>query len=533
MDLAMESALAGNVAGGLASMLLREAEKGEDEEMREQKEEKKEVRFEDAPSEEEEEYGGAEEEEEEEEDEGMILEEFGDATGDFTKRLAAMRNGLGGGGGVGPNSQARHAAHAHSALRTAEVDEERKKKRVKDRADRATVEQVLDPRTRLVLFRLLQRGTLESIDGCISTGKEANVYHARSGNNSIAAKIYKTSILTFKDRERYVEGEYRYRNGYCKSNPRKMVAVWAEKEFRNLLRMHEAGLRVPRPIMLKGHVLLMEFVGKDGWPAPLLKNAAISPEEAESGFVSTAWMMRKLFRDCKLIHGDLSEYNMLWMDGEVYIIDVSQSVEHDHPHSLEFLRVDIGNVIRFFRDAGSPVIGMRALFEFIVDPCVDDRKAEEILGRRSHDLVEDDALFSKVFIAHKLDHVLHFERDAEAIQEGRETNNPFETIMSKVEVVKGDEAFDDLKKEKMREDDSEGTAGDTETSDEDGSDEDSEEEGEAKEIDPKLAMYKRSKHETADERKERKKAVKDEQREGRQNKIPKHVKKRKAKMNKK
>lgn len=50
--------------------------------------------------------------------------------------------------------------------------------KTKDKADRATAEQVMDPRTRMILFKLLNRGTLKQIDGCISTGKEANVYHA-------------------------------------------------------------------------------------------------------------------------------------------------------------------------------------------------------------------------------------------------------------------------------------------------------------------------------------------------------------------
>jgi len=65
---------------------------------------------------------------------------------------------------------------------------------------------------------------IDQINGCISTGKEANVYHSEAkGNKEFAIKIYKTSILVFKDRERYVEGEFRFRRGYCKSNPRKMV----------------------------------------------------------------------------------------------------------------------------------------------------------------------------------------------------------------------------------------------------------------------------------------------------------------------
>ena len=108
------------------------------------------------------------------------------------------------------------------------------------RDDRATSEQCLDPRTRLILFKMLSNGTLDLIDGCLSTGKEANVYYAKAGRNKFpstaasttttnstditskrnvtefAIKIYKTSILVFKDRDKYVSGEHRWRRGYCK-----------------------------------------------------------------------------------------------------------------------------------------------------------------------------------------------------------------------------------------------------------------------------------------------------------------------------
>lgn len=62
---------------------------------------------------------------------------------------------------------------------------------------------------------------------------------------------------------------------------------------------------------------------------------------------------------------DLSEYNMLLHNGKLVVIDVSQSVEHDHPHSLEFLRMDIGNVTRFFKERGARVLGMKRLFEVL------------------------------------------------------------------------------------------------------------------------------------------------------------------------
>jgi RIO kinase 1 len=144
--------------------------------------------------------------------------------------------------------------------------------RVKDKSDRATIEQVMDPRTRMILFKLLNRGFISEINGCISTGKEANVYHCTTKEGKDRAiKIYKTSILIFKDRDKYVTGEFRFRQGYGRKNPRKMVRTWAEKEMRNLTRLHNAGIPCPEPILLRSHVLLMGFIGTDGWPAPRLQ----------------------------------------------------------------------------------------------------------------------------------------------------------------------------------------------------------------------------------------------------------------------
>ena len=122
----------------------------------------------------------------------------------------------------------------------------------------------MDARTKIILQKLIKREVLEEVSGCISTGKEANVYHAVDAKGGeYAVKIYKTSVLIFKDRDRYVAGEYRFRHGYCRHNPRKMVTMWAEKEFRNLMRIRAAGIPTPQPVAVKGHVLVMSFLGKD------------------------------------------------------------------------------------------------------------------------------------------------------------------------------------------------------------------------------------------------------------------------------
>jgi RIO kinase 1 len=94
----------------------------------------------------------------------------------------------------------------------------------------------------------------------------------------------------------------------------------------------------------------MEFVGKNGLAAPRLKDVSLSIEEMQLAYQKVIRLMRRMFQLCLLVHADLSEYNMLWYENEVIIIDVSQSVETHHPRALEFLRMDCTNVTDFFKD---------------------------------------------------------------------------------------------------------------------------------------------------------------------------------------
>merc|ERR1719230_1045442 len=84
-------------------------------------------------------------------------------------------------------------------------------------------------------------------------------------------------------------------------------------------------------------------------------------------------------QECKLVHGDLSEYNMLYHDGELHIIDVSQSVERDHPQALDFLKRDCVNVNRFFSQRmhrfGIPV---KKFFDLLVTKALPDGAATDM-----------------------------------------------------------------------------------------------------------------------------------------------------------
>jgi len=156
------------------------------------------------------------------------------------------------------------------------------------------------------------------------------------------------TLNEFKTRDKYIRDDYRFRDRFGKQNPRKIIHMWAEKELHNLHKMLKNGIRVPEAVLLKKHVLVMSFIGRDGRPAPKLKDAQLSTAEWELAYQDVVQTMKTLYDECHLVHADLSEYNILWHDKECWYIDVSQAVEPNHPHGLEFLLRDCRNVSEFF-----------------------------------------------------------------------------------------------------------------------------------------------------------------------------------------
>eukprot|EP00096_Caligus_rogercresseyi_P013960 TRINITY_DN6522_c0_g1_i1.p1 TRINITY_DN6522_c0_g1~~TRINITY_DN6522_c0_g1_i1.p1 ORF type:complete len:379 (+),score=113.49 TRINITY_DN6522_c0_g1_i1:661-1797(+) len=373
----------------------------------------------------------------------------------------------------------------------------------------------------MIIFKFLNRGLISEINGCISTGKEANVYHCADKTDvDKAIKIYKTSILVFKDRDKYVTGEFRFRQGYGKKNPRKMVRTWAEKEMRNLIRIHSAGIPCPEPLLLRSHVLLMSFIGSEGWPAPRLHDVEISESKARELYWDLTLIVRKMYQVCKLVHGDFSEYNLLYHQGKAYVIDVSQSVEHEHPHALEFLRKDITNLNDFFRRNKVNVLSVKEVFDFVVDPLITG-KEESILEEldakasarteeeRSAQELMDEEVFKRIFIPRRLNEVAKPEREINRAKSGKGEEQP------SLQAVTGI---------RIRNSSSHSSSGDSDSDDENSSSEDGED---------KAASFKSSRRprtESPESKKERKKAVKDAQAEKRKSKVKKHVKKRKEKM---
>ncbi|KAH8898247.1 atypical/RIO/RIO1 protein kinase [Thozetella sp. PMI_491] len=412
--------------------------------------------------------------------------------------------------------------------------------REKDKADRATSELVLDQRTRMILLQMINHGIVSEIHGAISTGKEANVYgailHPENGGPSIhrAVKVYKTSILVFKDREKYITGEHRFKAGADKGNNRKMVKLWAEKEFRNLRRLQTAGIACPEPIKLKLHVLVMSFLGdKKGWAYPRLRDANLAGDDVDQQwrdlYIQLLGIMRQMYQVCKLVHADLSEYNILYNDKRLYIIDVSQSVEHDHPRSLEFLRMDIKNVGDFFRRQGVDTLADRAIFNFITAPegpiqepalteaiekLYELRPAAADSEQAAAELEVDNEVFRNQYIPQTLEQVYDIEKDAQKLNKGEGGDLIYRNLLAD-QVVLPKKADQSDAAEESSEDES-GSGAELGSDDESSVDESLFEKGP-----PRGRRF-----EDKDEKKQHKQAVKEAKREKRKEKIPKHVKKR-------
>jgi RIO kinase 1 len=230
--------------------------------------------------------------------------------------------------------------------------------------DRATIEEVFDKATLMVIYQLLNSGVLYEVHGVVNAGKEARIYWGKNKEGKdLAVKIYLTASAEFKKGMlKYIEGDYRFKG--VKRDTRSIVFTWAQKEFRNLEQASRAKVRVPRPIAVKNNVVVMEFIGKDGVNAASLKEQA--PNDPETVYDILLTYVERLYRKAALVHGDLSEYNIMMWKGKPVIFDVAQAVPTSHPMAEFFLRRDLTNVNRFFKRLGVNVLSVEEAYKKVV-----------------------------------------------------------------------------------------------------------------------------------------------------------------------
>ncbi|MCW8809079.1 MAG: serine protein kinase RIO [Rhodanobacter sp.] len=200
---------------------------------------------------------------------------------------------------------------------------------------------------------LIDEGVIDQVLRPLKSGKEASVYIVRSGEDIRCAKVYKDMAQrSFQARVQYQEGrkvrgsrQARAMGKATKFGRKEAEAAWKNAEVDALYQLTAAGVRVPRPYGYFSGVLVMELVtDADGHSAPRLGEVELSPETAREYH---RFLMQQVSRMLcvGLIHGDLSEYNVLvGPDGPV-IIDLPQAVSASGNNAARtMLRRDVGNI---------------------------------------------------------------------------------------------------------------------------------------------------------------------------------------------
>jgi RIO kinase 1 len=120
-------------------------------------------------------------------------------------------------------------------------------------------------------------------------------------------------------------------------------------------------VNVPEPVAVQKNVLVMEFVGKNGVRAPLLKETTLKDPERVLRLLLT--YLRRLYRKGGLVHADLSEYNIMVWKRRPVIFDVAQAVLIGHPMADRFLRRDLENLYKYFKRLELDVLSLDDMYE--------------------------------------------------------------------------------------------------------------------------------------------------------------------------
>jgi len=207
------------------------------------------------------------------------------------------------------------------------------------------------------LVSLVEDGLIDEVLRPLMSGKEASVYVVRCGDALRCAKVYKeANKRSFRQAAEYREGR-KVRNSRdaramaraSKHGRKEQEEAWQNAEVSALYRLDSAGVRVPKPYDFLDGVLLMELVADpDGDAAPRLNDVELTPEQAREYH---AFMIRQvvLMLCAGLVHGDLSEFNvLLGPDGPV-VIDLPQAVDAaGNNHALRMLERDVANMNAYF-----------------------------------------------------------------------------------------------------------------------------------------------------------------------------------------
>jgi len=210
-----------------------------------------------------------------------------------------------------------------------------------------TYEGVFDNFTNRTLFELITKGHFEGLESPISIGKESNVFTALNKQGQrLIVKIYRLETADFNRMYSYIQTDPRFAG--LKKQRRKIIFAWCQREYRNLLKVREAGVSAPLPIVFKNNILVEEFIGNHN---PASKLTTQPPQKPKIFFDLVIKNIKRLYQN-NLTHGDLSAFNILNQKEKPVFIDFSHTTTKDNPRFKELFERDLKTVVQFFNKKG-------------------------------------------------------------------------------------------------------------------------------------------------------------------------------------
>ena len=192
----------------------------------------------------------------------------------------------------------------------------------------------------LAINAVVKAGDVDALGKPLGTGKEADVYEGLRKKRRIVLKFQRIGRTSFRQTRR-TRGFIADRSHTTWIYQSRLAA---EREFWILRLVHKCGVSVPRPIAHNRHLLVMGLI------VGLELNDVGTIDKPELVSNSILLNVRKAYIDAHIIHGDLSEFNVLVKrDGKVFIIDWPQAIRTNHPNATDILVRDVGNILRFFK----------------------------------------------------------------------------------------------------------------------------------------------------------------------------------------
>ncbi|NBQ52319.1 MAG: serine protein kinase RIO [Proteobacteria bacterium] len=218
-------------------------------------------------------------------------------------------------------------------------------------------------KTPMRLLPLLQADLIDDVVGQLQSGKEAEVYLVRAEGVIRCAKVYKeANHRTFKQKTQYTEGrkirnsrKARAMEGNSKYGRKEREFEWQNTEVDTLYLLAAAGVQVPQPLAFYEGVLLLEMVAdREGNPAPRLSDVSLTSEQSRAFFqVVIRQAVRMLCAG--IVHGDLSEFNILLSHKGLVIIDLPQAVQATANNAFSIFERDLLQLAAFFGRAAPEI----------------------------------------------------------------------------------------------------------------------------------------------------------------------------------